>query len=67
MRLVGPQSRYERGGEEKNSQLPSAFEPFKPDRPDRSPVAIPIECFLQVHLMFQKVSSLKLHQNSKTF
>jgi hypothetical protein len=34
--MVGPQSRSERGGEEKNSQLPPGIEPSYPDRPARS-------------------------------
>jgi hypothetical protein len=36
-RLGGPQSRPGRGGKEKNSQPPSAIEPWNPDRPVRSP------------------------------
>jgi hypothetical protein len=36
-RLGGPQSRYERGGEEKNSQPPPGIEPYNPDLPARSP------------------------------
>jgi hypothetical protein len=42
-RLVGPQSRSGRGGEEKNFQPPPRLEPPSPDRPALSLVAIPIE------------------------
>jgi hypothetical protein len=36
-RLGVPQSRYRRGGAEKNSQPPPEIEPYNPDRPARSP------------------------------
>jgi hypothetical protein len=36
-RLGGPQRRFGRGGEEKNSQPPPSIEPQNPDRPARSP------------------------------
>jgi hypothetical protein len=42
-KLGGPQSRSGRGGEEKNSQPPPGIEPFNPDRPAHSLVAIPTE------------------------
>jgi hypothetical protein len=42
-RLGGPQSRSGRGGEEKNSQPLPGIEPWKPDRPVLSVVAIPTE------------------------
>jgi hypothetical protein len=37
-RLGGPQSRFGRSGEEKNSQPPPGIKPWNPDRPARSPV-----------------------------
>jgi len=45
--LGGPQSRSGRGGEEKNIHLPPEIEPYNPDRPARSLVAIPtsLVCF----------------------
>jgi hypothetical protein len=42
-RLGGPQNRSGRGGEEKNSQSPPGVEPYDPNRPARSLVAIPTE------------------------
>jgi hypothetical protein len=41
--LDGPQSRSGRGGEKKNSQPPQRIEPYNPDRPACSLLAIPIE------------------------
>jgi hypothetical protein len=42
-RLGGAQSIYGHGGEEKNSQSPPGIEPYNPDRPTRSLVAVPTE------------------------
>jgi hypothetical protein len=39
-RLVGPQSHSGHGGDEKNSQSLPGIEPWNPDRPARSLVAI---------------------------
>jgi len=45
-RLGGPQTSSGHGDEERNSELPPSIEPYNPDRPVRSPVAIPTDDIL---------------------
>jgi hypothetical protein len=55
--LGRPQSRSGRGAEEENSQFPPGIEPYNPDRPARSLVAITTE--LSRLLLDYKHSNIK--------
>jgi hypothetical protein len=57
-RLGGPQSRSGRSGEEKSPQSPPGFEPPNPDRPARSPVAIPTELSRFSRLFYKDTNRL---------